>query len=162
MQAFDTEERVTQAVDRFLSGYNCAQSLFLAYADLFGLDEALARDLSVSFGGGLGRMREVCGTVSAMAMLAGLRYPVADPKDQASRTRNYQMVQRLAGQFKEQFGTICCRDLLKQKAPASTDPAPALRTAEYYAKRPCARYVEAAARLTAAMLRETLEAAPAD
>ena len=78
MEDFDIEARAEQAVRNFESGYNCAQSVFLAYADLFGLERELAQKMSVSFGGGMGRMREVCGTVSAMAMLAGFRYPVAD------------------------------------------------------------------------------------
>lgn len=96
MKDFNIEERVKKAVENFESGYNCAQSVFLAYADVFELDLETAKSMSVSFGGGMGRMREVCGTVSAMAMLAGFRYPVVDPKDQDARTRNYAIVQRWA------------------------------------------------------------------
>ena len=96
MNGFDIEERVERAVKNFMSGYNCAQSVFLAYSDLFGLDMEIAKSVSVSFGGGMGRMREVCGTVSAMAMLAGFKYPVAEPSDQEARTRNYAVVQSLA------------------------------------------------------------------
>ena len=86
-------------------------------------------------------------TVSAMAMLAGFKYPVAEPSDQEARTRNYAVVQSLAKAFKEQFGTIICRELLPAAEASKHNPAPSLRTAEYYAQRPCARYVEAAARL---------------
>ena len=100
MEDFDIEARAEQAVRNFESGYNCAQSVFLAYADLFGLERELAQKMSVSFGGGMGRMREVCGTVSAMAMLAGFRYPVPDTTDQEARTRNYAMVQRVATLFR--------------------------------------------------------------
>ena len=96
MKSFDIEERVGQAVNNFESGYNCAQSVFLAYSDVFELDLELAKKISVSFGGGVGRMREVCGTVNAMAMLAGFKYPVFDPQDQEARTRNYGMVQKMA------------------------------------------------------------------
>lgn len=85
MKSFDIEERVNQAVHNFESGYNCAQSVFLAYSDVFELDLELAKKMSVSFGGGVGRMREVCGTVNAMAMLAGFKYPVFDPLDQEAR-----------------------------------------------------------------------------
>ena len=109
MKSFDIEERVNQAVHNFESGYNCAQSVFLAYSDVFELDLELAKKMSVSFGGGVGRMREVCGTVNAMAMLAGFKYPVFDPLDQEARARNYGMVQKMAALFKEKHGTIICR-----------------------------------------------------
>ena len=81
MKEFDIEERVKIAVQNFESGYNCAQSVFLAYSDVFELNLEMAKKMSVSFGGGVGRMREVCGTVSAMAMLAGFKYPVLDQQD---------------------------------------------------------------------------------
>ena len=114
MKSFDIEERVNQAVHNFESGYNCAQSVFLAYSDVFELDLELAKKMSVSFGGGVGRMREVCGTVNAMAMLAGFKYPVFDPLDQEARARNYGMVQKMAALFKEKHGTIICRSLLRR------------------------------------------------
>ena len=82
MKEFDIEERVKLAVQNFESGFNCAQSVFLAYSDVFELNLDMAKQMSVSFGGGVGRMREVCGTVSAMAMLAGFKYPVLDQNDQ--------------------------------------------------------------------------------
>ena len=94
MKEFDIEERVKIAVQNFESGYNCAQSVFLAYSDVFDLNLEMAKKMSVSFGGGVGRMREVCGTVSAMAMLAGFKYPVLDQQDQEARTKNYAMVQK--------------------------------------------------------------------
>ena len=106
MKDFDIEERVNRAVRNFESGYNCAQSVFLAYSDVFELDMEMAKKMSVSFGGGVGRMREVCGTVSAMAMLAGFKYPVLKINDQEARTRNYAMVQRMSDIFKEKHGTM--------------------------------------------------------
>ena len=115
MKSFDIEECVNQAVHNFESGYNCAQSVFLAYSDVFELDLELAKKMSVSFGGGVGRMREVCGTVNAMAMLAGFKYPVFDPLDQEARARNYGMVQKMAALFKEKHGTIICRSLFLRK-----------------------------------------------
>ncbi len=156
MKSFDIEERVEQAVDNFESGYNCAQSVFLAYADVFELDIEMAKKMSVSFGGGVGRMREVCGTVSAMAMLAGFKYPVLDPQDQEARTRNYGMVQKMADLFKEKHETIICRSLLPPDE-ISTTPAPSLRTKQYYTKRPCSKYVADAARIAGRMLKGELE-----
>ena len=153
MEDFDIEARAEQAVRNFESGYNCAQSVFLAYADLFGLERELAQKMSVSFGGGMGRMREVCGTVSAMAMLAGFRYPVPDTTDLEARTRNYAMVQRVATLFREQFGSIICRDLLPSEEASATVPAPSARTADYYKKRPCGKYIREAARIAGRMLK---------
>ena len=154
---FDIEERAEQAVRNFEEGYNCAQSVFLAYYDVLGLDFELARNMSVSFGAGVGRMREVCGTVSAMAMLAGFKHPVEDPSDMDARARNYGMVQQMAALFKEQFGTIICRELLPPEE-ASTNPAPSARTREYYAKRPCGKYIAEAARIAGRMLKGELTA----
>ena len=105
MKEFDIEERVRLAVQNFESGYNCAQSVFLAYSDVFELNLDMAKKMSVSFGGGVGRMREVCGTVSAMAMLAGFKYPVLDQSDQEARTKNYGMVQKMSELFKAEHET---------------------------------------------------------
>lgn len=157
MKDFDLEERIQTAIRHFESGYNCAQSVFLTYADLVELDRETAQKMSVSFGGGMGRMREVCGTVSAMAMLAGFKYPVANTTDQEARTRNYAMVQLVAGIFKEKYGTIICRDLLPPAEAAGTTPAPSLRTKAYYGKRPCGKYVAEAARIAGRMLKGELE-----
>lgn len=157
---FDIDERVERAVLNFESGYNCAQSVFLAYTDLFELDLETAKKMSVSFGGGMGRLREVCGTVSAMAMLAGFRYPVVDPLDKEARTLNYAMVQRMAGLFKEKNGSIVCGTLLEsRKIEAQTTPTPSERTAQYYAKRPCARMVADSAAIAGRMLKGELEEA---
>ena len=149
MKSFDIEERVNQAVHNFESGYNCAQSVFLAYSDVFELDLELAKKMSVSFGGGVGRMREVCGTVNAMAMLAGFKYPVFDPV-------SYTHLTLPAALFKEKHGTIICRSLLPPEE-TSTNPAPSARTQQYYAKRPCGKYVEEAARIAGHMLKGELE-----
>ena len=108
---FDIEERVKLAVQNFESGFNCAQSVFLAYSDVFDLDLEMAKNMTVSFGGGVGRMREICGSISAMAMLAGFKYPVIDPLDQDARTRNYAMVQKMTEIFRSRNNAIICRDL---------------------------------------------------
>ena len=126
------------AGELFLGGCNCAQAVFLAFSDVTGIDRKLAAKLSSPFGGGMGRMREVCGAVSGMLMVAGLLYGYETPGDDVSKKEHYVRVQELAGKFREQVGSIVCREILKN--PPS-DPNPSPRTAEYYAKRPCARMV---------------------
>ena len=157
MKDIDIEERANRATRNFEAGYNCAQSVFLAYSDVFDLDMETAKKISVSFGGAVGRMREICGTVSAMAMLAGFKYPVLDITDQEARTRNYAMVQKMADIFKEKHGTIICRQLLPPEDAAATTPAPAARTQEYYQKRPCRRFIEDSARIAGKMLKGELD-----
>lgn len=102
-------------------------------------------------------MREICGTVSAMAMLAGFKYPVLDITDQEARTKNYAMVQKMADIFKEKNGTIICRQLLPPEDAVATTPAPTARTKEYYQKRPCGRFVEDSARIAGKMLKGELD-----
>ena len=148
MKEFDIEERVKIAVQNFESGYNCAQSVFLAYSDVFELNLDMAKKMSVSFGGGVGRMREICGTVSAMAMLAGFKYPVLDQQDQKARAKNYAMVQKMSDLFKEKHDTIICRSLLPAAEASQTAPEPSARTAEY---------VEDAARIAGRMLKNELD-----
>ena len=156
MEQFDTEDRVKQAISNFNQGYNCAQSVFMAYADLFGYTPEQAKTISSSFGGGIGRLRETCGTISAMAMLAGLKYPALNPSNLQERARNYSMIQTMVKEFTDKYETIKCRDLLKIPANKKESPMPSERTPEYYAKRPCGRFIEHAARITARMLKEEL------
>lgn len=132
------------AIERFLEGYNCAQAVAVAYGDVTGLTPDFSAKLASSFGGGMGRMREVCGAVSGMLMVAGLLYGYDTPGDDGRKKQHYQLVQDLAGKFREQAGSIICREILKN--PPS-DPNPTPRTAEFYKKRPCARMVALAARI---------------
>lgn len=132
------------AAQMFLDGYNCSQSILVAFRDVTGLDADFSARLSSSFGGGMGRMREVCGAVSGMLMVAGLLYGYETPGDDVSKKAHYQLVQYLAGQFREQAGSIVCREILKN--PPS-DPNPTPRTAEFYRKRPCTRMVMIAAQI---------------
>ena len=125
-----------------MGGYNCAQAVAVAFRDVTGLSEEFSARMAVSFGGGLGRLREVCGAVSGMALVAGLLYGSPDPNDAAAKRAHYQRVQLLAQRFREQTGSIICREILKNP-PA--DPVPSPRTPEYYADRPCARMVMLAA-----------------
>lgn len=140
------EERSARAKELFLSGYNCTQSVFLAYRDLTDLDERTAAIVSSPFGGGMGRLREVCGAVSGMTMIAGFLYPNFDPSDSQSKKANYAAVQELAEKFREENGYIVCRDLLGL-AVQKEDPTPSPRTESYYKRRPCAEYVAIAARI---------------
>ena len=132
------------AGELFLRGYNCAQSVAVAFCDVTGLDTDFAARMASSFGGGMGRMREVCGAVSGMLMVVGLLYGYDTPGDDVSKQAQYALVQELSGKFREETGSIICREILKN--PPS-DPNPSPRTAEYYAQRPCARMVMTAARI---------------
>ena len=133
-----------KAFDLFKSGYNCAQAVAVAFCDVTGLTEPQAARMASSFGGGMGRMREVCGAVSGMFMVLGLLYGYEDPKDDATKKELYTQVQALAEAFKKDAGSIICREILKN--PPS-DPNPSPRTPEYYAMRPCERMVYNAASL---------------
>ena len=132
------------AGDLFLNGYNCAQAVMVAFCDLTGFTEDQAARYASAFGGGMGRLREVCGAVSGMMMVLGILYGYETPGDDVAKKELYTQVQSLAGKFREEVGSIICREIINDP---STDPTPSPRTAEYYAKRPCARMVMTAARL---------------
>jgi C_GCAxxG_C_C family probable redox protein len=140
------QERAEQARKYFTSGYNCAQSVFLAYRDITGIDEVLAATISAPFGGGMGRLREVCGAVSGMTMVAGFIAPNSQPNDNENKKNCYATVQALAEEFRAENGSIVCRELLGL-AQQKDDPTPSPRTGEYYKRRPCAEYVAIAARI---------------
>ncbi len=135
-----------KARELFNSGYNCAQAVFLAFCDLTGFDERTATLLSSSFGGGMGRLREVCGAVSGAFMVAGLLYGPADPNDHKAKMEHYARIQALAARFKEINGSYICRDLMGLPAGPS-DPEPEKRTEAYYHRRSCADYVALSARI---------------
>ncbi len=135
-----------KARELFKQGYNCSQAVLLAFCDVTGLDEKTALTLSSSFGGGMGRMREVCGAVSGMFMVAGLLYGYSEPNDQAGKTAHYKRIQELAEEFRKENGSIICRELLGLSGGADSH-VPELRTDAYYKKRPCAELVAMAARI---------------
>ncbi len=151
------EERSQKAMEYFKEGYNCCQSVVMAFDDVAGVDVNLLAALSAGFGGGFGRQREVCGCVSGMTLLSGFLSPAADPSVKVNRTDNYALVQNFCGQFKAECGSIVCRDLLglndTSKTVVSTTPMssaePSDRTEEYYKKRPCVELVGLAARIVA-------------
>jgi C_GCAxxG_C_C family probable redox protein len=95
-----------------------------------------------SFGGGMGRLREVCGAVSGMAAVAGILYGYDSPTDDEAKKNHYALVQQLAEAFRQETGSIICRELLDNP---TSDPTPSPRTAQFYADRPCARFVYLAA-----------------
>lgn len=149
--SIDIEQRVAKAKEYFGSGYNCCQAVVLTYADVIELEPTLAATVSASFGGGMGRLREVCGAVSGMTMVAGFLSPCPTADDPAAKKANYALVQHFAEKFREQNGAIVCRTLLGLDH-TKDEPTPSPRTAEYYKKRPCAELVGDAARIIAEWL----------
>ena len=137
-------DHVTQAAQLFLDGYNCAQAITVAFSDVTGLDKDFSARMASSFGGGIGRLREVCGAVSGMVMVAGILYGYDENSEESAKKEHYTLVQKLANEFKEEVGSIVCRDILKN--PPS-DPNPTPRTEELYKQRPCARMVMVAAKI---------------
>lgn len=130
----------------FEQGYNCAQAVTLAFAEEMGLEPEQAAKMASSFGGGLGRLREVCGCVSGMALAAGALYGYSDPEAKEEKADHYALIQRLAGEFKERNGSIICRELLAG-ITNDTNPVPEARTDSYYKKRPCAELAYMAAEI---------------
>lgn len=137
MNEQEIAERSNRAVTFFKEGYNCTQSVVMAYADRYDADLETLKLLATPFGGGMGRLREVCGAVTGMFMILGLEYPANMPDDKVAKTANYAAVQRTAGAFKDKMGSYICADLLKiGRVPQAAQPDD--RNTEYYAKRPCA------------------------
>ena len=151
--SIDIEARVQKARDLFLGGCNCTQSVFLAYSDLFGFEQQFAAKISAPFGGGMGRLREVCGAVSGMSMLAGQISPNDQPGDREAKAKTYALVQEFAEKFRGIYGSIVCRELLGLDHKKD-DPTPSDRTPEYYKKRPCVECIATAARIVGEKLQQ--------
>lgn len=135
-----------KACKLFMEGRNCSQAVFTAFSDVTGIDEELALRLSSSFGGGMGRLREVCGTCSAMFMVAGILYGYTSENDIAEKAEHYRRIQYLAQEFKNSHETINCLELLKH-LNVNKNPEPEKRTAEYYKVRPCIKFVKTASEI---------------
>lgn len=146
------EDRIQKAIELFKSGYNCSQSVVAAFADMYGFTPEQALRMSASFGGGIGRMRETCGAACGMFLLAGLEKGAIEGSDKEGKAANYALVQQLAAKFKERNGSINCGELLGLKKTAPILATPEERNAQYYAKRPCSKMVEEAARIWAEYL----------
>lgn len=142
-----------KAVELFLSGCNCSQSVFCAFTDKTGLEESFARRMVSPFGGGMGRLREVCGAVTGMLMVLGILYGYDDVEDKALKKELYERVQDITKQFETENGSIICRELLGLQEKHSS-PTPQDRTPEYYKTRPCAAKVQSAARILEKYLQE--------
>lgn len=148
------ETRVEHAVDYFMQGYGCCQSVVAAFADLYGLDHQLALKIAAGFGGGVGRMRMMCGAVSGIVMLVGLEEGQTDGADREGKSHCYMIVQQLLEESKRQNGSIICAEILGLNGhdKAANSYVASERTAEYYKKRPCVAKVESAARIFAEYL----------
>ena len=143
------------AAQNFLNGCNCAQAVLLAFSDLTKLDPDTARRIASGFGGGMARMREVCGAVSGALLVYGAVHGNSDPDDADAKKAHYARVQEFAARFKAEHETIICRELLKNIALKKENTSePEARTDEYYRVRPCVRFVESAARILEEMLAE--------
>ena len=136
--------KAEQAKQLFLDGHNCAQAVFCAFADELDISQEMAQSLSACFGGGLGRQREVCGAVSGMCMALSLKYAPKDPTDHTAKAAFYARIQELCKKFKDENGSIICRELLGLP-PGPQSPIPEKRTAQYYSHRACADKVRCAA-----------------
>ena len=149
------ERRVAQAVDLFMQGYGCCQSVVCAFSDLYGVDPTLSKRIAAGFGGGVGRMRMMCGAVSGIVMLVGLDCGQTEGSDREGKSACYKVVQELLAQSQAENGSLICAEILglkgHEKAQCSYVASP--RTAEYYKTRPCAAKVESAARIFAEYLK---------
>ncbi len=157
-----TPEEITRRQDiaeaLFKQGFNCAQAVTAACADIYGINQDLALRLSASFGGGIGRMRQTCGAACGMFLLAGLQTGSATPHDADGKQYNYTVVQQLAEAFRQENGSLICSDLLglttnvecrmpNAERPIAHSPVPEARTDTYYKKRPCVEMVRSAVRI---------------
>ena len=134
------------ATKYFKEGYNCSQALLLAFEDKIDLDKATILKLSSSFGGGMGRLREVCGAVSGMFMVVGLIDGYVEPNNDDIKCKHYQCIQDLANKFKDKYNTIICRELLN-KQDEQISSTPTKRTKEFYQERPCIHFIKYAAEI---------------
>ena len=153
LEDIQNSPRGKAAMDLFMEGYNCSQAVTLAFADLFDMDRQMLLRMSSSFGGGMGRLREVCGAVSGMFIVVGFLYGYEDPKASEEKAAHYSRIQELARRFKEYQGSIVCRELLGLESKESS-PVPEKRTEVYYQKRPCPQIVGIAAMILEQYLAE--------
>lgn len=157
------DKKAERARQLFKEGYNCTQAVVGAFAGEMGMNFDTAIKLASSFGGGMGRMREVCGAVSGMFIVAGVLYGYSDPKDKEAKDKHYALIQKLAENFKSCNGSIICKNLLtginlesggialrvkeEEKREIDSTPVSTPRTAEFYRKRPCDELVWCAANI---------------
>ena len=140
-------------MENFRKGYNCSQSIVLAFEDMLSIDESTLSRMASSFGGGMGRLREVCGSVSGMFMVAGLLYGYDGPETGQIKAAHYARIQELARRFEDKYGTIVCREILGLDVRHDT-PTPEARTDGYYKKRPCPEIIGDAAEILEQYIKE--------
>ncbi len=145
----DVGQRAKAARENFENGMTCSQAVAAAFADVVGVDEGTIIKLSLSFGGGLGRQREVCGSVSGASMILGA---MESNINEDPKRETYSLVQNFCAKFKEENGSIICRELLSLGKGENSNPEPSERTQTYYKRRPCASYVESSASILAQMI----------
>lgn len=152
----EIEQRVERAVENFMAGYGCCQSVVAAFADLYGLDDVLAKKIAAGFGGGVGRLRMMCGAVSGIVMLVGLDCGQTEGSDREGKSACYKVVQELLAKSKEENGSLICAEILGLNGYEKVKDSyvASARTAEYYKSRPCAAKVESAARIFAGYLKQ--------
>jgi len=151
----ELDERVQRAVDNFMAGYGCCQSVVAAFSDLYGLDDTTAKKIAAGFGGGVGRMRMMCGAVSGIVMLIGLDCGQTEGSDREGKSACYKVVQDLLAKSKDENGSLICAEILgiDGHEKVNSSYVASARTAEYYKTRPCAAKVESAARIFANYLK---------
>lgn len=148
----DKQARMCRAEELFMQGFNCAQAVAAAFADVYGYTEEQVLKMSAGFGAGIGRMRMSCGAFNGMVLLAGLDCGSTIPGDREGKSYNYKVVQELAARFREEHGTLICAELLKLKKGAPLSYEASERTAEYYKTRPCVNQIISAAKIYAEYL----------
>lgn len=152
------EDRIQRAVELFMSGYGCCQSVVGAFADIYGLTDDQALRIAAGFGGGVGRMRMICGAVSGIVILAGLNDGQTEGSDREGKTHCYKVVQELLNRSESENGSLICAELLGLKCPVPRGNfTPDERNADYYRVRPCAAKVESAARIFAEYLESSAQ-----
>lgn len=150
-----SKNRADKAEELFRRGYNCSQSVFASFADIAGMSEEQAAMMASPFGAGFGKMREVCGAVSGMTLLAGILKGYSDPEDYEAKKALYALIQKMCREFEEKEGTLICRELLGLKKGEDA-PEPSVRTEEYYRSRPCIGACRVAAEIAEKYLLEDL------
>ena len=145
--------RKEKAMQYFLDGYNCSQCMILAFEDILDTDIKLALKIASPFGGGMGRLREVCGSVSGMFMVLGYLLGYNEPDDYEGKKVLYAHIQELARRYEEANGSIICRDLLGL-TEKRLDSTPEPRTDAYYQNRPCTEKIGSAAEILETYLKE--------
>ena len=140
-------QKAESAKNLFHRGANCAQAVLGAFAGECGLSEEEAFRIASGFGGGISRLREVCGAVSGMVLVANFLCGQSDITDKSAKDSHYAAVRKLTDAFQKETGSVVCRELLGLEKKQSDIPISESRTEQYYQKRPCGDMVALAAEI---------------